>query len=236
MTDAPQDWIHPPDLDAARTAQHAIAARAEAADRLPHEPRLVAGVDCAGAARGRPDRLRAMAVLLERGTGPRPLATGLVEGVPAFRYVPGFLGFREIPFILEALAGLPRRPELVLVDGHGLSHPRGCGTATHLGVVADLPTIGVAKSILVGRPEGELGQEAGSQVPLVWKGRQIATVLRSKRGVNPLFVSSGHRVSLNTAVRHVLDWLAGYRLPEPTRLADKLAGEARQVAEGTGPP
>ena len=232
MTDAPPDWIHPPDLEAARAAQHEIAARAEAADRLPREIRLVAGVDCAGAARGRPDRIRAMAVLLESGARSRPFATGLAEGVPAFRYVPGFLGFREIPFILDALARLPARPDLILVDGHGLSHPRGCGTATHLGVVLDLPTIGVAKSILVGRPEGELGQEAGSQVPLVWKGRQIATVLRSKRGVNPLFVSAGHRVSQETAVRHVMDWLAGYRLPEPTRLADKLAGEARRAAEG----
>ncbi|TPG51877.1 endonuclease V [Roseomonas nepalensis] len=231
MTDVPPDWIHPPDLAAARAAQHAIAARAEAADRLAEVPRLVAGVDCAGAARGRPDRIRAMAVLLERGAPSAPVATGLVEGVPAFRYVPGFLGFREIPFILDALAALPARPDLLLVDGHGLSHPRGCGTATHLGVVLDLPTIGVAKSPLVGKPEGELGMEAGSQVPLVWKGRRIATVLRSKRGVNPLFVSAGHRVSPETAVRHVLDWLAGYRLPEPTRLADKLAGEARRLAE-----
>ena len=231
MNDVPPDWIHPPDLDAARIAQHAIAERAEAADRLDPNPRLVAGVDCAGAARGAPDRIRAMAVLLEGGAKSRPLATGLVEGVPAFRYVPGFLGFREIPFILDALAKLPQRPGLVLVDGHGLSHPRGCGTATHLGVVADLPIIGVGKSILVGRPEGEVGLEAGSRVPLVWKGRQIATVLRSKRGVNPLLISAGHRVSQETAVRLVMEWLAGYRLPEPTRLADKLAGEARRTSE-----
>jgi deoxyribonuclease V len=226
----PKDWIHPANLEAAREAQHAIAARAESADRLPARPRLVAGVDCAGAARGAPDRVRAMAVLLNAEDRSRPPATGLEEGVPAFPYIPGFLGFREIPFVLGAVAKLPQRPELIFVDGHGTSHPRGCGIATHLGVVLDLPTIGVAKSILVGQMEGDLGEEAGSQAPLVWKGRQIATVLRSKRRVQPLFISTGHRVSQETAVRQVMDWLAGYRLPEPTRLADRLAGEARRAA------
>ncbi|SHK08310.1 Endonuclease V [Roseomonas rosea] len=227
----PEDWIRPAHLDAARKAQHEIAARAETADRLPEAPALVAGVDCAGAARGAPDRVRAMAVLLGAEARSRPLATGLAEGVPAFPYIPGFLGFREVPFVLEALAKLPQRPELILVDGHGVSHPRGCGIATHLGVVLDLPSIGVAKSVLVGRVEGELGLEAGSTAPLVWKGRRIATALRSKRGVQPLFISTGHRVSQDRAVRLVTEWLAGYRLPEPTRLADKLAGEARLAAK-----
>lgn len=229
----PEDWIRPATLDAARIAQHDIAARVETVDRLPAAPRHVAGVDCAGAARGAPDRVRAMAVLLDATDRRRPPATALVEGVPAFPYVPGFLGFREIPTLLDALAKLPMPPELILVDGHGVSHPRGCGSATHLGVVLDVPTIGVAKSILVGQMEGELGTEAGSTAPLVWKGRRIATVLRSKRGVRPLFISTGHRVSQETALRHVLDWLAGYRLPEPTRLADRLAGEARRAGEGT---
>lgn len=231
----PEDWIRPANLDAARAAQQEIASRAEAEDRLPEALALVAGVDCAGAARGAPDRVRAMAVLLSPAARSRPLATGLAEGAPAFPYIPGFLGFREIPFVLEAVAALPQRPELILVDGHGVSHPRGCGIATHLGVVLDLPTIGVAKSILVGRMEGELGQEAGSTAPLVWKGRRIATVLRSKRGVQPLLVSTGHRVSQERAVRLVVEWLAGYRLPEPTRLADRLAGEARKAAAREGP-
>jgi deoxyribonuclease V len=228
-SDVPGDWIRPADLDAARKAQHEIATRAETVDRLD-EPRLVAGVDCAGAARGAPDRVRAMAVLLAAEARSRPLATALAEGEPAFPYIPGFLGFREIPFLLDALEKLSQRPDLILVDGHGISHPRGCGIATHLGVVLDRPTIGVAKSVLVGRVEGELGMEAGSTAPLVWKNRQIATVLRSRRGVQPLLISTGHRVSQETAVRLVTDWLAGYRLPEPTRLADRLAGEARRAA------
>jgi len=235
----PESWTRPANLAAARAAQEEIAARVEAEDRLPGAPALVAGVDCAGAARGAPDRVRAMAVLLEAGARSRPVGTGLSEGVPAMPYVPGFLAFREVPFVLEALARLPRRPELVLVDGHGVSHPRGCGLASHLGVVADLPTVGVAKSVLVGRVEGDLGEEAGSTAPLVWKGRRIGTALRSRRGVLPLFVSTGHRVSEGTAVRLVTEWLAGYRLPEPTRLADRLAGEARRAAEGGaggGPP
>jgi deoxyribonuclease V len=231
----PEDWISPANLEVARAAQHEIAARAETADRLPARPGLVAGVDCAGAARGSPDRVRAMAVLLEAqtrsGSLARPLATGLVEGAPAFPYIPGFLAFREVPFILDALSKLPRQPELIFVDGHGISHPRGCGIATHLGVVLDVPAIGVAKSILVGRIEGELGEEAGSQAPLVWKGRQIATALRTKNRVQPLFISTGHRVSQVTAVKLVMEWLAGYRLPEPTRLADRLAGEARKLAQ-----
>ncbi|MBP0493519.1 endonuclease V [Pararoseomonas indoligenes] len=231
----PEDWIRPANLDAARAAQHEIAVGVEFEDRLPEAPALVAGVDCAGAARGAPDRVRAMAVLLSAEARSRPLATGLAEGAPAFPYIPGFLGFREIPFVLEAVNKLPARPDLIVVDGHGISHPRGCGIATHLGVVLDLPTIGVAKSILVGRVEGMLGMEAGSTAPLVWKGRRIATALRSRRGVQPLFVSTGHRVSQETAVRLVMEWLAGYRLPEPTRLADRLAGEARKAAGNDAP-
>ncbi|MBP0445566.1 endonuclease V [Roseomonas sp. SSH11] len=227
----PEEWIRPAGLEAARAAQREIAARAEVQDRLPPAPALVAGVDCAGAARGGPDRVRAMAVLLGIAAPSQPRATSLAEGVPRFPYIPGFLGFREIPFVLEAVAKLPERPELILVDGHGTSHPRGCGIATHLGVVLDLPTVGVAKSILVGRVAGELGMEAGSTAPLVWKGRRIGTALRSRRGVQPLFISTGHRVSLETAVARVTEWLAGYRLPEPTRLADKLAGQARRAIE-----
>ena len=231
MDDVPNDWLRPATLEAARAAQGEIAARIVEEDRPGDPPRLVAGLDCAGAARGAPDRVRAMAVLLDAGIGrSRVIATGFAEGAPAFPYVPGFLAFREAPFVVEALARLPRRPDLLLVDGHGVSHPRRCGIASHLGVVTDVPAVGVAKSVLVGRVEGELGEAAGSTAPLVWKGRRIATALRTRQGVAPVFVSVGHRVSADGALRHVLDWLAGYRLPEPTRLADKLAGEARRAA------
>lgn len=232
MTDPPRDWLHPATLAEATVAQREIAERVVREDRplSPAPPGLVAGVDCSGAPRGGPDRVRALAVLLQPPAGGRPVTHGLAAGVPAFPYVPGFLGFREVPFVLDALSRLPRPPDLVFVDGHGISHPRGCGIAAHLGVLIDRPTIGVAKSILVGRPEGELGDAPGSTVPLVWKGRRIATVLRTKRRVQPVYVSIGHRVSEESAVRHVLDWLAGYRLPEPTRWADKVAGEARRAS------
>ncbi|WP_376089571.1 endonuclease V [Roseomonas sp. CCTCC AB2023176] len=233
MRDIPEDWIRPATLEAARAAQAEIAERIEEVDRPVAEgaSRFVAGVDCAGAPRGAPDRLRAMAVLLDAsGDRSRPVGTGYAEGVPGFRYVPGFLGFREAPFMVEAVGRLERRPDLILVDGQGLSHPRRCGSASHLGVLLDLPTVGVAKSVLVGRVEGELGEEPGSTAPLVWKDRRIATALRTRRGSLPLYVSVGHRVSPDGALRHVRDWLAGYRLPEPTRLADKLAGEARRAA------
>lgn len=232
MDEVPRDWLRPPTLEAARAAQAEIAARIVAEDRPVGDARLVAGVDCAGAPRGAPDRVRAVAVLLDAaGERSRPVGTGFAEGVPDFRYVPGFLAFREAPFVVEALSRLPRRPGLVLVDGHGVSHPRRCGIASHLGVVLDVPTVGVAKSVLVGRIEGELGEEAGSTAPLAWKGEVIATALRTRRGAGPVFVSVGHRVSAEGALRHVRAWLAGYRLPEPTRLADRLAGEARRASE-----
>ncbi|WP_426958804.1 endonuclease V [Muricoccus radiodurans] len=233
MTEFPPDWVHPASLEVARRAQEEIAARVLEEDRPVGQgpARHVAGVDCSGAPRGTPDVVRAMAVLLDRaGARNRPAATGLAEGVPSFPYVPGFLAFREVPFVLEAVAKLPRLPELVFVDGHGVSHPRSCGIASHLGVLLDVPTIGVAKSVLVGQPQGLLGDARGDWAPLVWKGRRIGAVLRTKVGVQPVYVSVGHRVTLEAAIRHVLDWGGGYRLPEPTRLADQLAGEARRAA------
>lgn len=233
----PADWLHPADLAAATAAQRAIAARVEERDRPEAEPggdadgpRFVAGVDCSNNPRGAPDHVRALAVLLDRREGGRVVATAMAEGTPRFPYVPGFLGFREIPFVAEAVRRLPRRPALLMVDGHGLSHPRRCGTASHLGVVLDLPSIGVAKSILVGRPGDDLGDEAGSSVPLLWKGAPIGSVLRSRSGVQPIYVSVGHRVSADTALLRVLEWLRGRRLPEPTRLADQAAGAARRAA------
>ena len=150
------------------------------------------------------------------------VASALAAVPTGFPYVPGYLSFREIPAALAALALLERRPDLLMVDGHGIAHPRRLGIASHLGVLTGLPTIGVAKSRLVGEHEPpELPR--GSRVPLTHKGETIGTVLRSRAGANPLYVSVGHLVSAEQSVVLVLATLTRHRLPEPTRLADKLS-------------
>jgi deoxyribonuclease V len=140
----------------------------------------------------------------------------------SFPYVPGLLSFREIPAILKALQQLGDTPDLLMVDGQGIAHPRRLGIAAHLGVIANLPAIGVAKSRLTGEFK-PLGAAKGSVMPLMDKGEKIGTVLRSKEKCNPLFISPGHRVSHETALKITLHCLKNYRLPEPTRIADKLS-------------
>lgn len=139
-----------------------------------------------------------------------------------FPYVPGLLSFREIPAVLKALEQLPQLPDLLLCDGQGIAHPRRFGIACHLGVLTGLPAIGVAKSRLVGGHE-ELPQEKGSWVPLYDHDEVIGAVLRTRSGVSPLYVSSGHRVSLETALHYTLSCTTRYRLPETTRWAHRLA-------------
>ena len=139
-----------------------------------------------------------------------------------FPYVPGLLSFRETPVAIKALEKLKIAPDLILCDGQGLAHPRRFGIACHIGLLADVPTIGVAKSILVGKYE-TLGLTRGSVSPLIHNKEQVGMVLRTKNNVQPVYVSVGHRISLETAVRYVLECTPKYRLPETTRLADKLA-------------
>jgi deoxyribonuclease V len=141
-------------------------------------------------------------------------------------YVPGLLSFRELPLVLTAWDRLRQKPDLVLVDGHGIAHPRGLGIASHLGLAIDRPTIGCAKSILVGRHD-DLGPNRGDRQPLIYKGRQVGYALRTKDRVNPLYIACGHRISQETAVRWVLECDRGYRLPEPTRQAHLAANAAR---------
>jgi deoxyribonuclease V len=139
-----------------------------------------------------------------------------------FPYIPGFLSFREIPGILQALAKLTLTPDLIMCDGQGLAHPRRFGLACHLGVLLNLPTIGVAKSLLVGKHD-ELPPNKGNWTPLIDKDEIIGAVVRSRSNVKPLYVSIGHRISLETAIDYVLKSTSKYRLPETIRLADYLA-------------
>lgn len=139
-----------------------------------------------------------------------------------FPYIPGFLSFREVPVVLDALSQIKITPDLILCDGQGIAHPRRFGLASHLGLLITVPTIGVAKSRLIGQHE-ELPQQKGNWQPLRHRGEVIGAVVRSRTGVKPLYVSPGHRISLPTAIDYVLRCTPKYRLPETTRWADKLA-------------
>jgi deoxyribonuclease V len=151
-----------------------------------------------------------------------------------FPYVPGLLSFREVPALLAALGRLRVKPDLILCDGQGLAHPRRFGLASHLGVICGVPTIGVAKSRLVGE-HGAPMQRRGAWVPLRDKGETIGAVLRSRAGTRPIYVSIGHRVSLPVAVRYVMACTTRFRLPETTRWAHRLAsGDEPLKDEGAG--
>ncbi|MEQ8463663.1 deoxyribonuclease V [Coleofasciculus sp. E1-EBD-02] len=139
-----------------------------------------------------------------------------------FPYIPGFLSFREVPVVLDALSEIKITPDLILCDGQGIAHPRRFGLACHLGLLITVPTIGVAKSRLIGQHE-ELPPEKGNWQPLRHRGEVIGAVVRSRTGVKPLYVSPGHLISLPTAIDYVLRCTPKYRLPETTRWADKLA-------------
>lgn len=179
----------------------------------------VAGVDVGFEDGGRVTRA-AIAVLDFPKLTPR--AEALARRPTGFPYVPGLLSFREIPAVLDALDQLATPPDVLLCDGQGYAHPRRFGLACHLGVLRDIPSIGVAKTRLIG-DFGALGAERGSATPLRHEGEVIGMVLRTRSHVRPLYISVGHRVSLSTAVQLVLACTPRYRLPETTRRAHRLA-------------
>ncbi|HEX6818211.1 MAG TPA: deoxyribonuclease V [Ktedonobacterales bacterium] len=152
-----------------------------------------------------------------------------------FPYVPGLLSFREAPIVLDAFARLRTRPDLLMCDGQGIAHPRRLGLASHLGVYLDIPSIGCAKSRLTGKYE-EPGPRMGDRSPLMSRDETIGMVVRTKPRTNPLFVSIGNKIDLPTAVEIVLACLRGYRLPEPTRIADKLSRSLRSTDESAAEP
>lgn len=139
-----------------------------------------------------------------------------------FPYIPRLLSFRETPVAIKALEKLEITPDLILCDGQGLAHLRRFGVACHIGLLTDLPTIGVAKSLLVGKYEN-LGEQRGSTADLIYRKQKIGAALRTREKVQPLFISVGHKISLETAIKYVLQYAPKYRLTETTRLADKLA-------------
>ena len=142
-------------------------------------------------------------------------------GTSTFPYVPGLLSFREIPPLLPILKEMAA-PDIIMVDGQGTAHPRGCGLASHIGLITGVPTIGCAKSLLVGEKTNP-GPDPGNFAPLLLNGRTVGFVLRSKKRCKPLYISPGNLLDPEEALEGVMMCLKGYRLPEPTRLADRLS-------------
>jgi deoxyribonuclease V len=188
-------------------------------DKIKEPVQYVAGVDMGFEANGTISRA-AVAVLSFPDL--QIIETSLAYRPTTFPYVPGFLSFREIPAVLDALETINTIPDIILCDGQGIAHPRGLGIASHLGLLMDMPTIGVAKSLLIGKHEDLLNIK-GSWQPLIHKSVTIGAALRTRVGVKPVYVSSGHKISLPTAIDYVLRCTPKYRLPETTRVADKLA-------------
>ncbi|MEA5123641.1 deoxyribonuclease V [Xanthomonas floridensis] len=206
--------------------QRQLARQVVLQDAVAATPQLLAGFDVGFEDDGQ--TTRAAAVLLDAQTL-LPLEMQVARVATSMAYVPGLLSFRELPALLQALALLSRTPDLVFVDGQGIAHPRGLGIAAHLGVVTGLPSIGVAKQRLAGTFV-EPGADRGDHSPILLGGTQIGWALRSKPRCNPLIVSPGHRVSMQGALDWTLRTLRAYRLPEPTRLADRLASRRGEIA------
>jgi len=203
---------------------------------LEGTPKTVAGLDCAFSKDGK--RTFAAAVLL-KVVGSRGGASGspegfefeLVETVTAeqetrFPYIPGLLSFREAPVCLEAVEKLARQPDLFMIDGQGVAHPRRLGLAAHLGLFFDKPTIGCAKSRLIGKYE-EPGQEKGAYSLLCDGPEVIGAVVRTRSRVKPVFVSVGNKCTLEDAIRIALACATKYRIPEPARLAHQAVSRLK---------
>ncbi|MGD8908062.1 MAG: deoxyribonuclease V [Chromatiales bacterium] len=211
---------HPWDLKPA----DAIALQLQLGQHVIREDRLARPTRIAGVDVGFEDsgRITRAAVAVLDFPSLEPIEQAVDRQPTGFPYIPGLLSFREIPAILQALDRLKCPPDLLLCDGQGLAHPRRFGLACHLGLLTDIPSIGVGKTRLIGS-HGAVPEDKGSWVPLIDKGEEIGAVLRTRRGVKPIYVSIGHRISLPTAIDYVLSATTRYKLPETTRAAHRLA-------------
>lgn len=223
------DWNLPP--AEAIAVQRALAAKVVSTDALPDVHRI-AGIDVSVNAE---TNLARAAVVVVSFPELQEISVARHEQPVAMPYVPGLLSFREIPVILGALAQVAEVPDLLMVDGQGIAHPRRIGIATHLGVILNLPSIGCAKSVLRGR-HAPLPDEVGAQADMVDRGEVVGMALRTRKHANPILISIGNRISLPTAVAFVQACGRGYRLPEPTRLAHIHAKETGNEQGGSGDP
>ncbi len=212
--------LHDWDVDyrAAVALQERLAAEVEEGPPLAHAE-TVAGADVSG---GKRHETIVAAVVVMRTGDFEVLETAHAAVRATWPYVPGCLSFREVPALTEAFARLETTPDLVIADGQGRAHPRRMGLAGHLGLVLDVPTIGCAKSRLIGEAPRDPGRRRGGRAPLMDKGERIGTVLRTRSGVKPVFVSVGHRIDLASAERWTLACAPRYRLTEPIRAAHRL--------------
>lgn len=231
ITEVPDGW--PADEAAALAVQDALRGQVVLDEAGPPPGAgTVTGIDVAYD--DERDLVAAAAVVLDAATH-EVVAEATAVGHVAFPYVPGLLAFREIPAVLGALEALTADPGLVVCDGYGLAHPRRFGLASHLGVLTGLPTMGVAKNPFA-FAHGELGHERGSAAPLRDGADEVGRALRTQAGVKPVYVSVGHRVSLDNACAHALSLTPRYRVPETTRRADRLCRDALAGLTARRPP
>ena len=216
------------------TPEEAIAIQNELRRHVVTENQLGSAKAVAGVDVGFPDRHTARAAVVVLSFPElTPLDYAVAEVAAAFPYVPGLLAFREVPAVLAAVEKLQVTPDLFIFDAQGLAHPRRLGLATHAGLLLNWPSVGCAKSRLVGTYV-EPGLERGDTSPLLDGDEQIGTIVRTRAGVKPVFVSIGHKTDLETAVRLVLDCAPRYRLPETTRYAHRVASGAQlDIEHGT---
>jgi deoxyribonuclease V len=191
--------------------------------KMKKGPTVVAGLDCAFSKDGR--RIVAAVVVIELPSF-TVIETATATRKVDFPYIPGLLSFREAPACIDAIERLKAKPDVFIVDGQGIAHPRRFGIASHIGVLVDRPTIGCAKSRLIGNFD-EPGRRKGNSSPLVDGDEVIGAVLRTRTNVKPVFVSVGHKCTLEDAIRIVLECTTRYRLPEPSRLAHQLVSKAK---------
>lgn len=221
--------LYPKTIEEARRIQESLVGRFEERD-IGGGVKFVCGADVSYL-KSEQIAIGAM-VVVDAGSG--DVIQESVEEIEVdFPYVPGYLSFREIPALLKAYEGLNTKVDLILVDGQGRAHPRGMGLATHLGIIIEMPTIGVAKSKLVG--EYELpGNDRGDFTDLTLNGKIIGKVVRTRTNVKPVFVSAGNLIYLDKAVELVLRFCSRYKLPDPIRYADRLAGKKRLELRDNG--
>jgi deoxyribonuclease V len=190
---------------------------------MKKRPKIIAGLDCAFSKNG--EQIFASAVVIDLSDF-SIIETATASRKVDFPYIPGLLSFREAPACIDAIEKLKNTPDCLIVDGQGIAHPRQLGIASHIGLLIEKPTIGCAKSRLIGTFE-EPGNKKGSYCPLVDSDETIGVVLRTRTDVKPVFVSVGHKCMLEDAISIILECTTKYRIPEPSRLAHQLVGQAK---------
>lgn len=214
----------PQTISQARALQHILKNKVRVKP-LTKQPRFVAGLDAAFTG----DRVIGAACLF-RYPDLTLIEETYAERKAEFPYVPGFLSFREGPVLIAVMDILPIKPDLILVDGQGIAHPLGLGLASHMGLLLNLPSIGCAKSRLVGEYE-EPGLQRGSWSPLFYHNRMVGAVMRTRENVKPLFISPGHRIDLKDSIGVVMTCVSRYRIPEPLRRADFLSKKMKRASD-----